>query len=883
MASEPLPQGTATFLFTDIQGSTALVQQVGLERWKEILETHCRLLREHLLAAGGVEVSAEGDSLFVAFAQAGQAVAACAAAQRALHAHPWPEDALILVRMGLHTGDAAVVSNDYVGLDIHRAARIASAGHGGQVVLSDTTRMLVEGALPKTVSLIDLGEHRLKDLARPERIWQLRIEELPSEFPALSSLDNTPNNLPTHLTSFVGRDRELAEGLRLLASSRLLTLTGPGGTGKTRLAIQLAAEASDTFKHGVFFVPLAQIGDPELVPSTVLATLGVLDLTGKTPRESLLHYLRDRDTLLILDNFEQLPTAAEYVAEILKASPGSKVVATSRAALKVSGEQLFPVPPLEVPEALAALSRKQVSRFDGVRLFVERARAQKPDFALTDENASAIAGIVALVDGLPLAIELAASRIKLFPPKNMLLRLEARLTELGGGARDLPERHQTLRGAISWSYDLLDQPARRLFERLSVFVRGGSLDQIEAVCGSPADSDVGVIDALETLLDNNLVRAAEGVDEPRFSMLNVIRKYALDRLAERPDGGEIERRHATVFADLVESGWTSNAGPEQKRWLDKLELEHDNLRAALTWAIKVEDSALASRLLVWLWRFWQMRGHLFEASLRAHEVLAIPGLAEQKVDKYRALEAAGSIAYWQGDQDSAGRHYGEALNIARTLNDRPLLAQALYNAGFPLTIARSNPRLASAIFDEALALFRELGDEAGSARTLWGAAIAKTLGDPPDLDAAIAMLLEARDVLERLGDAPGLGWAHYVLGWDYTSIGRYVEARQSLLASLDIFSDLRDRSGAVLLLDQFAVLAIAEGDPDRAARLSGVRSELEAVSGIGLLGTRVSIAPELDEAVANLPQTHPDAFAAGRAMELDEALALAREPAAPPH
>ena len=501
-----LPEGTATFLFTDIQGSTVLVQKLGIERWKAVLDTHYALLREQFAAHEGAEVNTEGDAFFVAFAQATQAVAACAAGQRALYAHPWPEDAVIRVRMGLHTGEAAMVGGDYMGLDIHRAARIASSAHGGQVVLSDATKVLCEGSLPDGVTLVDLGEHRLKDLAKPERIWQLRIDGLPDEFPPLKSLDKTPNNLPTQLTSFVGRDKELAEGLRLLDQSRLLTLTGPGGTGKTRLSMQIGAEASDHFKHGVYFVPLAPISDPELVPSTVLQAMGVHDSDSRPPQEQLVAHLKEKEVLLILDNFEQILPAAGYVGEVLKASPTSKAVATSRAALKVYGEQEFPIPPLGVPDIAAEVSLDDLAQFEGVKLFIERAVALKPDFKLTAENAAAVAGIAALVDGLPLAIELAAARIKLMPPKAMLARLQDRLGELGGGARDLPERQQTIRGAIAWSYDLLDEGTQRLFARFAVFVRGGSLDQVEAVCG-PADEVGGdVLDGISTLLDHNLVR-----------------------------------------------------------------------------------------------------------------------------------------------------------------------------------------------------------------------------------------------------------------------------------------------------------------------------------------------------------------------------------------
>jgi predicted ATPase/class 3 adenylate cyclase len=869
-ARADLPTGTATFLFTDIQGSTQLVQALGLERWKEILDTHYRLLREQFDAHDGREVNTEGDAFFIAFAGAADAVAACAGGQRSLHQNPWPEDAVIRVRMGLHTGEAAMVGGDYMGLDIHRAARIASSAHGGQVVISNSTKTLVEGSLPEGVGLVDLGEHRLKDLARPEQIWQLKIEGLPESFPALKTLDFVPNNLPTQLTSFVGREKELAEGRKLLESSRLLTLTGPGGTGKTRLSLQIAAEASDLFKHGVFFVALAPVTDPGLVASTILDALAVTDAGADPPEQRLVTYLRDKELLLVLDNFEQIMTAANLVSDLLKAGPAVKVIATSRASLHVYGEQEFPVPPLGIPDPTALPPLESLSQFAAVKLFIERAVALKPDFVVTNENAPAVAGITSLVDGLPLAIELAAARIKLLPPAAMLERLRTRLSELGGGARDLPERQQTLRGAIAWSYDMLDETAQTLMAHFGVFVRGGGLEQIETVCGTDG---VDVLDGIETLVDQNLVRTVEDVEEPRFFIMNVIREFALERLSEMADADDVRRRHADSFLNLAETAAPELSGADQKVWLDRLELEHDNIRAALALFVAADDGDSASRLLAALWRFWQMRGHLFEARHRADEVLAMSSLTELTLQRYAALEASGGIAYWQGDADASERFYGEALEIARVAGHRATLAEALYNAAFPLVVAGRNPDQARVLGRESAELFDALDDAAGRAKVLWAIGIIPVYMEPPDWAAAIPPLSQARDAFRELGDRFGLGWALYTLGLAQAQTGELEDAEAGLRESLGIFADVDDMSGMALLINGFAILALKRGDPDRAARLHGARLAVEAATGIGLASQSVPTGMEDD--FRTLSERFPEPFAEGSAMGAQAAIAYA--------
>src|SRR5207248_6774579 len=449
------------------------------------------------------------------------------------------------VPLGLPTGEAPLVGNEYIGLDVHHAARVAASAHGGQVVISETTSALVEEHLPEGLSLRDLGTHRLKDLARPERLYQLVIAGVPDQFPSLRTLDSTPNNLPTQLTSFIGRDHDVAEARGLLRGTRLLTLTGPGGIGKTRLSLQLGADVVQEFPDGVFFVALSAIRDAELIPSVLSEVLGLQVAGNKMPLDTVVEFLRGKSLLLILDNFEQLlPDGAAVVSDLLHAAPQLKTVVSSRAVLRIYGEQELPVQPLRMPDLRALPSLAALSQYEAVRLFIERAVAVKPDFQATNENAPAVAGICERVDGLPLAIELAAARVKLFSPQALLNRLESLLTVLVSGARDLSARQQTLRGAISWSTDLLDEGGRRLLARFSVFARGAGLEQAERVCGPDAEVGAPVVDGLDMLADQSLLRRLPELDEPRFLMLQVIREFALERLEASGEANTIHERHA---------------------------------------------------------------------------------------------------------------------------------------------------------------------------------------------------------------------------------------------------------------------------------------------------------------------------------------------------
>ena len=540
------------------------------------------------------------------------------------------------------------------------------------------------------------------------------------------------------------------------------------------------------------------------------------------------------------------------------------------------------MPPMDVPSDDGAATVEALSRYAAVKLFVDRAVAVMPDFALTADNAPAVAAITTLVDGLPLAIELAAARTKMLTPQAMLTRLQTRLGELGGGARDLPERQQTLRGAIAWSYDLLDEGTRKLFAQFAVFIRGASLEQLQTVCRLPDDAHGDILDGLSTLVDHNLLRPVANEHEPRFSMLHVIREFALERLGESPDARNVHQRHAEAFLQLAEIAAPQLTGAHQKDWLDRLEMEHDNSRAALEWAISEGREALAARLLAAHWRFWQMRGHLSQGRQLAEEVLALPNLQHHTVERFAALEAAGGIAYWQGDNDAAQRVYDEAVAIAREGVDKAMLAEAVYNAAYPLLVSRADLTRATELLVEATELFRERGDQAGIAKAVAGTATVFLTADPPNASAAIPALKEARDRFRKMDDRFGLAWTLARLGRSFVEVDEYDEGETALREGLTLFAAANDMSGVGLLFNSLGTLALRRGNRSRAARLDGARGALEAASGVGIVGRGRLFSGQTEE-LEKLAETESEAHAEGSAMSMSEAIAFAleEEPHAP--
>jgi predicted ATPase/class 3 adenylate cyclase/Tfp pilus assembly protein PilF len=889
-----LPTGIVTFLLTDIEGSTRL-WELHPDAMGAVVARHDGLLTEAITRHGGVVIRTrgEGDSFFAVFDRATDAVAAAGDLQLALAAEPWSIP--IRVRVGINTGEAELREGDYYGTSINRCARLRAIGHGGQTLVGQATAELAQGELPAHFALRPLGAHRLKDLQRPELVYQLLHPELPAEFPPLNSLEARPNNLPQQVTSFVGREREMAEVKRLLEGTRLLTLTGPGGTGKTRLAFQVGADLIDPFEHGVFFVDLAPITNPGLVLSAVAQTLGVREREGRPLSETLREHLNGKKLLLLLDNFEQVIGAAPIVAELLLTCAGLKILVTSRAVLHVRGEQEFPVPPLAVPdEARWALgaghwvegapsapvdpSRSEtentapgpplrggapqrparLTEFAAVQLFVDRASAARPSFAISPENAAAVGEICRRLDGLPLAIELAAARIKVLSPQAMLARLEQRLPLLTGGARDLPERHQTLRGAIAWSYDLLAEPHRQLYRRLSVFIGGFTLTAAEAVCDLPnGGPPLDVLDGVGALVDNSMLRPlgeTKGGDL-RFGMLETIREFGAEELRAADEEAELRARHRDWYLAFAEEADRALESRAQGEWRERFDEEHDNLRAALDGTVERNEAEIGLRLGGALWRFWAARGHHTEGRARLADLLALPGEASAMA-RARALNGAGMLAHWQGDYAAARALCEESLAIRRSLNDQQGIADTLNNLG-SIVMEQGDADAARALYRESLEIRRQLGDRRGiaisleslgdvalddgnaeAARTLYQESleIRRALDDPPavadslnclgivaytrgDLSAARALYEESLEIRRQLGMKRGIAASLANLGIIAHARGEYEAARQLYEESRLIQIELGDRPGLAVSLLHLGIVAMNQEQDDQARGL----------------------------------------------------------------
>jgi predicted ATPase/class 3 adenylate cyclase len=678
-----LPSGTVTFMFTDIEGSTRALQELGRDGFVRRLDRHAEIMRAAVAEHGGVELGTEGDSFFVAFPTASGALRAAAVAQRTLAAYPWPEGSPIRVRMGLHTGEGAPGGQDYVGIDVNRAARIAETGHGGQIVVSEATRVLVADDVPDGVSFRSLGAYRLKDLVSPERLYDLVIDGLPSDFPPLRARPVRRTNLLPRRTSFVGRTRALADIRRLLAASRLVTLTGPGGVGKTRLAVEVGSRLLDRFADGVFFVDLSPLSDPTLVVPAIATVLNLRETPGSDFADSLRRHLADLDVLLVLDNFEQLVEGSWAIGDLLDTSPSVTMLATSRIPLHVEGEREYQVTPLETPAHRRRGEPAGPESSESVRLFVDRAASVRPGFALTDANTSAVVDIVERLDGLPLALELAASRLGVLDPPTLASRLEHRLPLLTARGRELPERHRTLEATIRWSHDILEPADRRLFARLSVFAGGWTLDAAEGVCDS---DEVDVLDGLGTLVDHNLVKRRELDDGSlRFHMLETIREFAWARLREADEIEQLRERHARHYETLAERVSIALGGP-RGGWLNLLDAELGNLRAALEWFHERADAEALQAMAGSLGHYWMDRGLLSEMRTWLERSLAsgLKGSHHALV-----LTRLSGLDYRQGRYREARERAEDALAEARSMGD-------------PASVQRAMAHLANALEAEGL-------------------------------------------------------------------------------------------------------------------------------------------------------------------------------------
>ncbi|HEV2029082.1 MAG TPA: adenylate/guanylate cyclase domain-containing protein [Candidatus Dormibacteraeota bacterium] len=747
------PAGTVTMLFTDIEGSSDGVRMLGADKWEAVLEHHTGIIRQALTRHGGFEVRTEGDSFFAVFSSPTAAVAAAAAMQRGLREADWPHQASVRVRMGLHTGEARPASAasgvDYVGFEVSRASRIAAAAHGGQVLVSDTTESLVRDLLTPGLTLRDLGEHRFKDLVRPQRIHQLLIEGLPDTFPPLRSLDATPNNLPTQMTTFIGRERELAKAVELLEKTRLLTLTGPGGSGKTRLALHLAADVLDRYPDGVWLVELAPVTDPAGVGPTIAAAAHIGERPGRPAVDTISASLRSRRLLLVLDNCEHLIAACAGMASALvRSCPHLTILATSREGLNVPGEALMPVPSLRVPDGDTLPPLDELRANEAIALFVDRCSAYQPTFTLTEENAVDIVRICRRLDGVPLALELAAARVRVLSLAQVASRLDDRFRLLTGGGRTVVARQQTLRALIDWSYDLLTDAEQVLFRRLSIFVGGWTLEAAEAVGAGEGIERDAILELLAHLVDKSLVVMLERGGAARYTMLETIREYAHEKLVDSGEAPALRRRHFEYYSLFTGDLWMSTGfGGGASADMGS---EYENLLAALGW-IEGEPNSSDQELLFAgsMYGPAAARGRIGELRQVLTAALARSDPAARTIGRARALLTTASLAGMQGDVQVAAPLAMEAVQLLRALGENHELAYAL------LGVARGalpdlvvSERAAS----ESRALFEELGDQFGLALLLF--LMADAALERGDYEAARRGHLESLALFRQLGHLP---------------------------------------------------------------------------------------------------------------------------------
>lgn len=809
MSNLSLPSGTVTFLFTDIEGSTKLAQQYP-EAMLALLARHNEILNQSIRAHNGYVFQIVGDSFAAAFHSANEALYAALDAQRTIYAESWAP-ASITVRMGIHTGtahlndpSAPTAYAEYATLA--SAQRIMSAGHGGQILLSGATRELVRDTLPADSELQDLGEKRLKDLWRPERLYQLNMSGLPWTFPPLKTLDAFLNNLPTQLTTFIGREQEIVEVRKELALHRLVTLTGSGGTGKTRLSLQVAAELLDQFPHGVWFIELAALADPELIPRTILSAIGVSEQQGKPPLELLKGYLQGKKTLIVLDNCEHLIEASAKLADaLLNVAPELKIMASSREALGVKGELSHPVPSLSLPDIKHLPVIEQLSQYEAVRLFIDRASLISPHFMVNKDNAPFIAQICYRLDGIPLAIELAAARVRMLSAEQISKRLDDRFRLLTGGARTALPRQQTLRALIDWSYDLLSKNERLLLRRLSVFAGGWTLEAAEEICAGDDMENYDVLDTLTQLVNKSLVVVIEHSQsgEPRYRMLETIRQYAREKLLEAGGSEIVRQHHLAYFVRLVEQAEPELYRSNQVFWLNKLDDELDNLRLAMEWALTTDVSS-GLRIASVPWRFWAERGYLRELGDDLRQLLE----REHSPDwlHAQALAIYSFCFFRQGNFSEAIRIAEESLQLARTLSDKKMEAFSLSFLGV-FTLTQGNMREGTQILEQSLALYEVSDDKLGQANAMLWLAIGSN-----DLDREIAFATKSLKIYRELGHLTDIASSLFQLARLTIWRGDFSSPVPWLEEALSISHQLGNQTSEVEALITQGNLAYRQGD-----------------------------------------------------------------------
>jgi predicted ATPase/class 3 adenylate cyclase len=899
-----LPVGTVTFLFTDLEASTRLWEQHP-DAMQDALARHDDMLLSVVTAHGGHIVKSTGDGVHAVFAIAHDAVAAATDAQVRLQAESWPTPEPLRVRMGVHTCEVELRDGDYYGSEVNRAARLMAVAHGGQVLVSETVASLVRGGLPPDVGLFDLGEHRLRDLTRAIGVYQVTHPDLAREFPPLQSLDVLPGNLPVQMTSFVGREDELARVVEELGESRVVTLTGVGGVGKTRLALEVAAEVVPQYRAGAWLVELAGVRDPDAVPGAVAAAFGLQPRTGMSPVDMLVEFLRGKELLLILDNCEHLlRTVAELVGNVVRACPGVKVLATSREGLNVAGERMLGVASLDVPDEAAPLAT--IAQCDAVVLFVDRARAVKANFVLDDANARMLAQVCRRLDGIALAIELAAARVGMLTPAEMARRLDQRFRLLAGRQHTAVERHQTLQAAIDWSYDLLSESEQLVLARLSIFAGGFSLEAAEAVtAGGVVEAD-DVFEHVASLVARSLVVAdTEGIDT-RYRLLETIRQYAQEHLDGSGEGERLRTEHAAYYTRFVETAIANATGPDGEEWEHRLEREPGNYRAALTWVTDNADVDTALRLVgVWDGPIYLTFDDSLLASVRwaCDALLAIPGaeahakypvalemlaldawqrgeqeLAERRCDEAEAAErrlgSEPSIALWElrcvialaqgrtADAIDAGSH---AVDLCRARAETVRLVNALGWLGLAHAIA-GNTAEASGVADEIVAVTRQLANPHLVQQALSLAAFALASSD---LERAMVL---ARESVALAGEKGTAAWA--VLGDLTDRNGNRLDALRSFARAIDFAHWQGNRLVLGTMVGRVAAI-IAGSEPEASAVLQGAGdARAPAFAQTAHAVEEEKLANEAIDAALGATR-HAELVAEGAAMTDDDAVAYA--------
>ena len=824
----PDSPGVTTFLFTDIEGSTRLWEREP-ERMHAALAQHDAIARASVEQHRGTVVKTIGDGVHAVFADPLDALRATLQLQQALAEPAATNGVALRVRCGLHAGVDIRRDNDYYGNAVNRAARIMSTAHGGQILLSQTVTDLVAGRLPREVSLRDLGAVRLRDLTQPEHVYQVIHPALRQDFPALRSLEATPNNLPQQLTSFIGREHELAEVRRQLRQARLLTLVGVGGLGKSRLSLQVAAEALDAYPDGVWFVELAPVTDSRLVPQAVASVLGVKEDAGRPVLDALLKFIHDRRLLVVLDNCEHLAQAcADLARKLLEAAPHVTILATSRERLNIAGEKAYPLAPFPVPLPQQRLTPEALAQFASVRLFCERAASAQPDFEITVDNAGAVAEICHRLDGIPLALELAAARVRAMSVDKIRERLTDRFKLLSGGDRTALPRQQTLRALIDWSYDLLDPSEQLLFRRLAVFAGGFTLEAAEKVGAGEAIQESDVLDLVTQLVEKSLV--ALDVERDRYGMLETVRQYAEERLRDASEEVAARERHLAYYLGFAETARPMLFGPSQGSWLRKLDLERENLLAAHACCNNADNGAERGLRLVLLTKaYWMNRGLLRLGHRITREALARSGADVRNLARCRGLFDLGQIAILMGNHTDAQAFLEESLDIARELGDRGRIAAVLQPLGMT-HVAHGNLQAARSYLEEALFLARELAKKREIAAALTALAMLNRLEGK--LDTAEPLYREVLALSRELEDRASIAISLLNLAIVAISSNRSVDARPMLREVTGIALEIESKPIGQSVLEVAAGLMGRDCRWELTARLFGAAEALAQHTGV---------------------------------------------------